>query len=1388
MYIKEALNKFLIPIVFITVLLFCSSALALQINHNGTTLNGTEPNFTFANSIWVNTGIHDSSFNSSNSINYLLIEDIAVSGSFQISSPLSQSDAQISLYRLNGSSSPYTSTLVKTWSGASIIARYYIAEPGKYLVEVSLPEETYPRVSFDFFPDNQSGECIHLAPDTNTLTCQQSWLPAHYRKEVQPWMREQVEEIKSALGLVSDEKRINDFSYFLIDSSIDAYMASSGAPGAGLVIGKKAGQIVRAKLGWEDNNLGFAIDQGIQHGIVIGSLLTWGWNPADPNFYSSWAGVAQQLSADAQSIWSNATGILEVDELEERFNEAKIAWVMLETYIQENYGDWNLLIIRAGLDPADNPTVYEIIDGVAESLGFVNSFFDTAYDLEAVNALFYQGVMEFGDWLSFRSIIDNPLADVDGDGYSNKNDSAPNDPLKPGQPIVNRPPMSVILPSDTISVKVNTTINLNGSGSNDPDGDAIISYQWVLLKKPIGSALSISGSTASSISFVPDLEGSYTLALTVSDGDLSHTVHKSVAAYHQYSTEPILLPEQKIIGPISGGANSSRYYYIDVPDTGVTKLIIWMYGSSKATTGPADIYVSYNKNPTVAFTHPYDPTVPVVTYQYGDPNDLSREQFDIMNPKVGRYHLLLYGFMGSYSNVNLFYQFERGVPDADSDNVPDINDAFPNDPAASLDSDGDGCPDAWNPGKSAAHSTTNLRLDAFPNDPAASLDGDGDGYPDAWNPGKSAAHSTTNLRLDTFPNEPTEWSDSDDDGIGDNTDFFPTDPAASLDSDEDGYPNNWNPEKSAAHSTTGLRLDAFPNDPAASLDSDGDGYPDSWNSGKMTSDSTTGLLIDLFPGDPTEWADSDSDGVGNYSDWAPNDPKEWADSDGDGVGDNADVAPNDPNRQSNIAPVLTPINNRDIEIGNSVSIALELFDEDGDEIIVSLLAAPAFVSLENSELLISPNTGDAGEYQILIKVADKLGGTTAEHFWISVFSTCIYTISPTSQSFSSNAGTGSISVAASPGCDWIASENANWLSISTGLSGSGNGSVHFALDENESNVPRHATITIAGNIFNVSQSAPQSCSYNISPQSQHFTADSGSGIISVTTSSGCDWAAADNSDWITITAGSIGSGDGSVQFAVSQNSSSSGRSAIISVAGNDFEVTQSANPGCSYTISPLQHSFSAKAGNGTVIVSASPGCKWTAAENSMWITLTYGTSGNGNGSVQFSVDPNSTSVSRNAIITVAGQQVSITQSANSHRNMPWLSLLLANSDITNEKELFVGSISLAPCELKELGVFKVASDEAWKEINILSMAGDLILLIDGDESPSRQGVPPYICENGYAESFDSDWQKDFLNYASSETCNLGWHAGDRIRISLFSYGGVSNHSIEIKSVFTSPYY
>ena len=90
--------------------------------------------------------------------------------------------------------------------------------------------------------------------------------------------------------------------------------------------------------------------------------------------------------------------------------------------------------------------------------------------------------------------------------------------------------------------------------------------------------------------------------------------------------------------------------------------------------------------------------------------------------------------------------------DADGDLVSDDDDAFPDDPAASIDSDGDGAPDEWSAYASDDEiDASHLQLDAFLFDPAASVDSDSDGSPDEWNEDATDADiEASDLVLDQF--------------------------------------------------------------------------------------------------------------------------------------------------------------------------------------------------------------------------------------------------------------------------------------------------------------------------------------------------------------------------------------------------------------------------------------------------------------------------------------------------------------------------------------------------------------------------------------------------------------------------------------------------------------
>ncbi|HLJ49376.1 MAG TPA: BACON domain-containing carbohydrate-binding protein [Bryobacteraceae bacterium] len=85
-------------------------------------------------------------------------------------------------------------------------------------------------------------------------------------------------------------------------------------------------------------------------------------------------------------------------------------------------------------------------------------------------------------------------------------------------------------------------------------------------------------------------------------------------------------------------------------------------------------------------------------------------------------------------------------------------------------------------------------------------------------------------------------------------------------------------------------------------------------------------------------------------------------------------------------------------------------------------------------------------------------------------SACNYSLPSTSASFASSAGTGTVSVQATPSnCSWTAVSNATWITVAAGANGAGNGSVSYSVTAN-TGAFRTGTMTIAGVTFTVSQS------------------------------------------------------------------------------------------------------------------------------------------------------------------------------------------------------------------------------------------------------------------------------------------------------------------------------
>ena len=96
-----------------------------------------------------------------------------------------------------------------------------------------------------------------------------------------------------------------------------------------------------------------------------------------------------------------------------------------------------------------------------------------------------------------------------------------------------------------------------------------------------------------------------------------------------------------------------------------------------------------------------------------------------------------------------------------------------------------------------------------------------------------------------------------------------------------------------------------------------------------------------------------------------------------------------------------------------------------------------------------------------------LGGSVSR---LAAATPCTFAISPSRETFTAGGGGGNITVTAPANCAWTARSNAAWIAVTSGATGTGNGSVLYAVAAYEGKPKsRTGTLTVAGQTFTVKQ-------------------------------------------------------------------------------------------------------------------------------------------------------------------------------------------------------------------------------------------------------------------------------------------------------------------------------
>ena len=169
------------------------------------------------------------------------------------------------------------------------------------------------------------------------------------------------------------------------------------------------------------------------------------------------------------------------------------------------------------------------------------------------------------------------------------------------------------------------------------------------------------------------------------------------------------------------------------------------------------------------------------------------------------------------------------------------------------------------------------------------------------------------------------------------------------------------------------------------------------------------------------------------------------------------------------------------------------------------------------------------------------------------------TITTSSKTFQKTGGAASVVVQGDG--SWTATADKDWITIKSGASGTGAGSVVYIVNANATADTRIGHINIGGNTYTITQYGYDA---TISPTSATFDRYGGNGTISVTVDAGVSWSAVANNNWITVSPAS-GTSVGAVDYTVAAYDGVVSRVGSITIGGQTFTVNQT---GVDVSISP----------------------------------------------------------------------------------------------------------------------------------------------------------------------------------------------------------------------------
>jgi hypothetical protein len=175
---------------------------------------------------------------------------------------------------------------------------------------------------------------------------------------------------------------------------------------------------------------------------------------------------------------------------------------------------------------------------------------------------------------------------------------------------------------------------------------------------------------------------------------------------------------------------------------------------------------------------------------------------------------------------------------------------------------------------------------------------------------------------------------------------------------------------------------------------------------------------------------------------------------------------------------------------------------------------------------------------------------------------CAFAISPSSAHVPKAGATLTVSVQVTQGiaCSWTASSFQPWMVVTSGSSGTGNGTVTVYVEPN-TGPARLSSVTIAGKPFNVNQDDGQTCGFSVTPLTISVPAGQTFTKVTVNNTQGinCPWSAVPSAPWVYFLGSQTLTGAGTDTFDVfTALNTGAARTATIDIAGYVINVSQAA--------------------------------------------------------------------------------------------------------------------------------------------------------------------------------------------------------------------------------------